>query len=196
LRKIRIALLGDELVTGVGDPKRLGWVGRIKSRLPQNSDVSCFELAWPNETSAGLLRRWRDEALPRFSAETENYLMIALGSGDIEAEISISRSRLNLASILDDAAREGVRAFVVGPVPSPEANKNNEIAALNAGYLDVTTRRGLVYVDCFSTLIDHEAQADEISVNDRGLPGQVGYGLIAWLILNRGWLGWLGLAEE
>jgi hypothetical protein len=37
---------------------------------------------------------------------------------------------------------------------------------------------------------------DEIAVNTRGLPGQVGYGLIAWLVLNRGWLEWLGLTEE
>jgi acyl-CoA thioesterase I len=195
LRKLRIALLGDELITGVGDPKKLGWVGRIKSRLPMDADVACFELAWPGETSAGLLRRWRDEALPRFAPETENFLMIALGSTDIDAEISISRSRLNLASILDDAAREGVRVFVVGPTPSADANKNVEVAALNAGFQDVTTRRGLNYVDCFSALVDHEAQRDEIAVSPRGLPGQVGYGVIAWLVLNRGWLAWLGLDQ-
>jgi acyl-CoA thioesterase I len=193
LRKIRIALLGDELVTGAGDPKKLGWVGRIKSRLPLEADVACFELAWPSDTSAGLLRRWREEALPRFAPDTDNFLMISLGSADIDAEISISRSRLNLASILDDAAREGVRVFVVGPIPSPDANRNLEIASLNAGFQDVTTRRGLNYVDCFSAMSDHEAQRDEIAKNERGLPGQVGYGLIAWLVLNRGWLGWLGL---
>jgi lysophospholipase L1-like esterase len=195
LRRIRIALLGDELVTGAGDPKKLGWVGRIKSRLPAEADVECFELAWPAETSAGLLRRWREEALPRFAPETENYLMIALGSHDIDAEVSISRSRLNLASILDDAAREGVRVFVVGPIPRSEANKNVEIAALNSGFQDVTTRRGLNYVDCFSALIDHEA-GREIDQSVRGLPGQVGYGVIAWMVLNRGWLAWLGLDQE
>lgn len=194
MRKIRIALLGDELLTGAGDPKHLGWVGRVKSRLPAQANVSCFELAWPRETSTGLLRRWRDEALPRFSAETENFLMIELGSADIDAEVSISRSRLNLASILDDAAREGVKAFVIGPTPTLDAKKNAEIASLNAGFQDVTTRRGLTYVDCFSALVDHEAQ-QEIETNE-GLPGQVGYGLIAWLVLNRGWLGWLGLDES
>jgi hypothetical protein len=27
------------------------------------------------------------------------------------------------------------------------------------------------------------------------MPGQTGYGLMAWLVLNRGWYQWLGLEE-
>ncbi|HEY7853741.1 MAG TPA: lysophospholipase, partial [Aquiluna sp.] len=35
----------------------------------------------------------------------------------------------------------------------------------------------------------------ELAKHARRLPGQVGYGLIAWLVLNRGWFEWLGLTE-
>jgi hypothetical protein len=28
------------------------------------------------------------------------------------------------------------------------------------------------------------------------LPGQIGHGLIAWLVLNRGWYEWLGLSVD
>jgi len=173
----------------------LGWLGRVQARLPQNEDVALFPLAMVNETSSELLERWKTEAMPRFSPETENYLVIALSTADIKAELTISRSRLNLASLLDDAAREGVKIFVVGPTPSGVAELDFEIDQLNAGFEDVVKRRQIPYVDCFRPLKDHEGWLQEVSVHSRKLPGQVGYGLMAWLVLNKGWFEWLGLTE-
>jgi lysophospholipase L1-like esterase len=195
LRQLRVVILGDELLSGAGDPKGLGWLGRVQARLPQNEDVALFPLAMVNETSSELLERWKTEAMPRFSPETENYLVIALSTADIAAELTISRSRLNLASLLDDAAREGVKIFVVGPTPSGVAELDVEIDQLNAGFEDVVKRRQIPYVDCFRPLKDHEGWLQEVSVHSRKLPGQVGYGLMAWLVLNKGWFEWLGLTE-
>lgn len=190
-----MVILGDELLTGNSDPKGLGWLGRVQARLPQGEDVSFFPLAVVSETTSELLERWRAEALPRFSPSTENYLVIALGSTDILAGLSISRSRLNLASILDDAKREGVKVFVIGPTPKGVKEFDAELAHLNEGFEDVVKRRELNYVDCFRPLIEHEGWAQEISQHPRKLPGQVGYGLVAWLVLNKGWFEWLGLTE-
>lgn len=195
MRQIRVVILGDEILSGVGDPKGLGWLGRVQTRIPQNADVAIFPLAMVNETSGALLERWRTEALPRFSPETENYLVIALGAADITAEISISRSRLNLASLLDDAMREGIKIFVLGPTPTGVKELDTEVDHLNAGFEDVVKRRQIPYVDCFRPLREHEGWLSEISFHPRRLPGQVGYGLIAWLVLNRGWFEWLGLTE-
>ena len=195
MRSLRVVILGDELLTASGDPKGLGWLGRVQARLPQNEDVALFPLAMVNETSSELLERWKTEAMPRFSPETENYLVIALSTADIKAELTISRSRLNLASLLDDAAREGVKIFVVGPTPSGVAELDFEIDQLNAGFEDVVKRRQIPYVDCFRPLKDHEGWLQEVSVHSRKLPGQVGYGLMAWLVLNKGWFEWLGLTE-
>jgi len=36
---------------------------------------------------------------------------------------------------------------------------------------------------------------DRLAV-DFSLPGQAGYGLIAWLVLHTGWHAWLGLPEN
>ena len=195
MRQLRVVILGDELLSGAGDPKGLGWLGRVQARLPQNEDVALFPLAMVNESSSELLERWKLEAMPRFSPDTENYLVVALGTSDIKAELTISRSRLNLASLLDEAAREGVKIFVIGPTPTGVAELDFEIDQLNAGFEDVVKRRQIAYVDCFRPLKDHEGWLQEVSTHSRKLPGQVGYGLMAWLVLNKGWFEWLGLTE-
>jgi len=195
MRSIRVVALGDELLTGAGDPKGLGWFGRVQARLPKGEDVAFFPLAKIGETTAELHARWQAEALPRFSPQTENFLVVCPSSKDIEAGVTISRSRLNLASLLDDAIREGVSVLVVGPAPTGVAEYDFEVAHLNDGFADVVKRRQLRYVDCFSPLRTHEEWLREIEIHPRKLPGQVGYGLIAWLVLNRGWFEWLGLTE-
>ncbi len=195
MRNLRVVVLGDELLTGAGDPKGLGWLGRVQARIPQGDDVAVFPLAKIGETTAQLLDRWQAEALPRFSKETENYLVLALSSQDILAQTTISRSRLNLASLLDDAIREGVSVFAVGPTPTGVAEYDAEVSELNAGFADVVKRRQLKYVDCFSPLKEHEGWLAEVSNHPRRLPGQVGYGLMAWLVLNKGWFEWLGMTE-
>ena len=97
MRSIRVVILGDELLTGAGDPKGLGWLGRVQARLPKGEDVAFFPLAMVDENTGELLERWKSEALKRFSPDSENYLVVALSSRDIEAGTTISRSRLNLA---------------------------------------------------------------------------------------------------
>ena len=191
----RVVILGDELLTGAGDPKGLGWLGRVQARLPKGDDVAFFPLAMIHETTGELLERWRREAMPRFSQDTENFLVLALGSHDIQAGVTISRSRLNLASLLDDAMREGVKVFVVGPTPTGVAEYDLEVQYLSEGFEDVVKRRGLIYVNCFEPLKDHDGWLSELAKHARRLPGQVGYRLIAWLVLNRGWFEWLGLTE-
>ncbi len=195
MRSLRVVVLGDELLTGAGDPKGLGWLGRVQARLPQGEDVAFFPLAKIGETTGALLERWRTEALPRFSKETENYLVIALGSQDIQAGTTLSRSRLNLASVLDDATREGVKVFVVGPAPTGVKEYDSEVGELSMGFADVVKRRQMKYVDCFNPLKEHDGYLAEVSQHPRRLPGQVGYGLIAWLVLNKGWFEWLGMTE-
>ena len=36
-RELRIVAVGDELVAGVGDPRALGWLGRVLARTPQDT---------------------------------------------------------------------------------------------------------------------------------------------------------------
>ena len=196
-RDIRIVVLGDILASTAGDPKGMGWVGRVTARTPNRRPrIDIFTLPVPGETSAGLSERWGREASLRFSPDTDNRLVLALPNTDPAAGISISRSRLNVATIIDEARRQGIEVFVVGPTPHSNAEVNYEVEHLSSGYEDVATRRQISFVDCFRPLVEHEGWNAEIEASDAGLPGQVGYGLIAWLVLNRGWFEWLGINND
>ena len=196
-RNIRIVVLGDGLVSAAGDPKGMGWVGRVTAKTPSISPrIDIFTLPAPDETTSMLADRWTDEVKRRFSADTENRLVIALSNADPAAGISISRSRLNIATIVDEAKRAGIESFLVGPTSHRNPELNSEIEHLASGFEDVANRRGIPFVDCFRPLVDHVGWNEEINLAENHLPGQIGHGLIAWLVLNRGWYEWLGLSID
>ncbi len=194
-RKLRIAAVGDELIAGVGDPRALGWLGRVLARTPQEGmSLEAYPLASPQEGTEALAARWRQECDRRFDDFHENRLVIGLSGRDIDFGLSTARSRLNLANILDGAAQLSIPAFVVGPPPSLDPALNKKLAELNTAFADVTTRRKHRYVDTFSPLQNHEQWRTDLAANG-GTPGQAGYGLMAWLVLHRGWYQWLNIPE-
>ncbi|MCZ2402458.1 lysophospholipase [Paenarthrobacter sp. Z7-10] len=194
-RKLRIVAVGDELIAGVGDPRALGWLGRVLARTPQDDvPVQAYALACPQEGTEGLAERWVQEVGRRFDEFHENRLVIGLSGRDIDFGLSPARSRLNLANILDGAAQKSIPVFVVGPPPGLDPVANKRLAELNAAFADVTTRRKHYYVDTFSPLQNHEQWRTDLAANG-GTPGQAGYGLMAWLVLHRGWNQWLNLPE-
>jgi lysophospholipase L1-like esterase len=195
-KQTRIVILGDETTTAIGDVKALGWVGRVIARTPvEEPIIDIYNIPAPGETSAGLVERWSQEVQRRFRPETDNRLVLALGNSDARQGISVSRSRLNVATIIDEAKRNDISVFVVGPLPSFDKALNYEIEHLATGYEDVCRRRSVLFVDLFHPLVDHEGFNAELEVSSRNSPGQTGYGLMAWLVLNRGWYPWLGLEE-
>jgi lysophospholipase L1-like esterase len=192
----RIVILGDETTTAIGDVKALGWVGRVIARTPaEDPIIDIYNVPSPGETSAGLLERWSLEVQRRFRPETQNRIVLALGNADASEGISVSRSRLNVATVIDEARRNDFSVLVVGPSPSFNKALNYEIEHLATGYEDVCKRRNIPFVDFFHPLVDHEGFNVELEVSARNMPGQTGYGLMAWLVLNRGWYPWLGLEE-
>lgn len=119
-RHVRIVALGDELLSGVGDPRALGWFGRVISKTPiEGITLEHYALAMPGEGTEALSERWQDEAVARFSAVTadggtpERHLVVALNDTDLYSATSSARSRLNLANILDRASQEGIRCLVL-----------------------------------------------------------------------------------
>ncbi|MCC3273795.1 lysophospholipase [Arthrobacter zhangbolii] len=194
-RRIRLAAVGDELLAGHGDPRALGWLGRVLARTsPENVNLQAYSLAAPHEGTEALANRWLAEAGRRFDDGCENRLVIGLSDRDLDLELTTARSRLNLANILDGAAQMSIKVFVVGPPPGLDPERNRKLADLSAAFGDVTTRRKHVYVDTLSPLLNHEQWRNDLAANG-GTPGQAGYGLMAWLVLHRGWYQWLDLPD-
>ena len=194
-RRIRLAAVGDELLAGHGDPRALGWLGRVLARTtPDNVNLEAYSLAAPREGTEALANRWLQEAGRRFEDGCENRLVIGLSDRDLDLELSTARSRLNLANILDGAAQMSIKVFVVGPPPGLDIERNRRLADLSAAFGDVTTRRKHVYVDTLTPLVSHGQWRTDLAANG-GTPGQAGYGLMAWLVLHRGWYRWLDLPE-
>src|SRR5690606_10080683 len=86
--------------------------------------IDVFTAALPGETSADLAERWDVDVQRRYSAQgqadgtIDHRVVVAMGRGDVDAGISLARSRLNLAKILDGLERLRIPAFVVGPPPT------------------------------------------------------------------------------
>ena len=188
----RIHFIGDELVAGYGDPRALGWAGRVMARTPRDLDAFWATLAVPRETTVQLADRWPSEVALRSTHTGLNRLVIGLGTADVGSGISPARSRLALANILDKAASEQRACFVVGPPPLPGVNPDGT-AALSRAVTEVCHRRRVPYVETFEPLRNHEQWTADVAAAGGAHPGQAGYGLLAWLVLHRGWYEWLGV---
>lgn len=192
MEETRLSFIGDELVAGYGDARALGWTGRVMARTPREADILWTSLAVPGETTAQLADRWQAEVSRRTTHTGVNRLVVALGVADVRAGVSYARSRLALANILDTAASDHRECFVVGPPPlggvDPDA-----VAQLATAAYEVCARRKIPFVDAFEPLRNHEQWNADVSAAGGAHPGQAGYGLLAWLVLHRGWYEWLGL---
>ncbi|MGJ9402464.1 GDSL-type esterase/lipase family protein [Arthrobacter sp. KK5.5] len=194
-RIIRIAAVGNELLAGHGDPRALGWYGRVLARTAADDvRLESYTLASPDEGTEVLAQRWLEEAGRRFGDGCDNRLVVALSDFDLDVGLSTARSRLNLANILDAASQLSIKALVVGPTPGLDTERNTRLAELSAAYGDVASRRHHAFVDTFGPLQNHEQWRSDLAANG-GLPGQAGHGLVAWLVLHRGWHKWLELPE-
>lgn len=193
-RDIGLCFVGDGFVAGYGDPKALGWVSRVVGRTDApDVTLTSYNLGVRGASSADAMTRWRAECPPRWEGRAERRLVIGVGAEDVAQGVTTARSRLNLANVLDDASSTGIAAFVVGPTPTLDAEVNARLRVLMEAQADVCARRRVPFVDCFSPLVGHDQWQSDLAAGDSVHPGQAGYGLIAWLVLNSGWREWLQL---
>ncbi|HET8616533.1 MAG TPA: GDSL-type esterase/lipase family protein [Actinomycetales bacterium] len=197
VRDVRLCVVGDSYVTGYGDPKALGWVGRVVARTPRDGlDLTVHQLGVRGDSTAGVLARWREETGRRWQEGTDNRLVLAVGSNDVGQGISLARTRLNLANVVDEAVALGLQPFVVGPPPMLHPAANEALRPVVDAERDVCERRSVRFVDCFTPLLGHAQWFADLGPGDGMHPGQAGYGLLAWLVLHGGWGAWLGVPTD
>ncbi|MDN4478300.1 GDSL-type esterase/lipase family protein [Demequina lignilytica] len=190
-----VFLVGDELVAGHGDPKALGWAGRVAARtLPVAPDLRFHVLAVPGETTGEMTSRWDEEALrrTRHDEAEANHVLFAVGRGDVTRGVSPTMTRLNIANALDRAHALGFRTLMAGPPPGREED-NPRIAELAAVLEDAASRREVGYIDMYGPLARHDQWTADMATGRDALPLQAGYGLMAWLVLHSRWHSWLGI---
>lgn len=183
-------VLGDELVAGTGDPRAMGWVGRVAARTAQERfRLTAHALGVPGETTTGMAARWQAEAGPRLGADGR--LVLGLGVADLRAGTVTARSRLNVANVLDAAAESGLPCLVVGPPPVLPGGPDDALArglrGLSDAFAEVCERRGVTYVDLLAGLTGNPDWEADLAASGGRVPGQAGYGLMAYLVLHGGW---------
>lgn len=192
---MRLCVIGDELVAGVGDPRALGWVGRVVARTAFPSSPMVMPLGFPGESTKDLSLRWEHEVLPRFAGDADHRLVVAVGCADVSAGVSTPRTRLHLANIADSAIGRGIPVMFVGPPPLAGV-ASGAVAELSAAVADVAHRRRLPFVNCYNPLVSNDQWFEDMAASDTRtpagvtLPAQAGYGLLAWLVLHQGWYEW------
>jgi len=96
-----------------------------------------------------------------------------------------------LERVLDEAARLGLPAFVVGPPPSCDPAQDDRIAGLSAHFATACAASSVPFVGVVEALRASAAWGDEARAGDGVHPGAGGYEAMAELVLDGGWPEWL-----
>jgi lysophospholipase L1-like esterase len=194
---MRISFIGDSLVAGTGDPDFLGWAGRVcKSARARGHDVTCYNLGIRGNTSADILRRWREEAEARTVAGQDCRLVFSFGVNDtkdidgqriVEAVQAIAQARMIL---MDAVGWQPV--LMVGPPPIIDEVRNARIGELSGRLAHLCNKLGLPFFDSFAALYTNQPWLDAVLAGDRVHPVAQGYEVWAGLVDSwSAWRNWL-----
>ena len=197
-RDVGLCFVGSSMTAGYGDPKGLGWVGRVVGRTQHpDLDLTAYNLGVRGDTSADVMARWRSETRPALG-EPDRASAGRLGGRQRHrhrASVSPGPGSTSPTS----STRRRPAASRCSSWASPRASRpsgTRGIEALAEAQADVCARRGVAYVDCFKPLVGHEQWLSDVNASpDRVHPGQAGYGLIAWLVLHNGWNDWMRISS-
>ena len=191
---LRLAVVGDELVAGAGDPKGLGWLGRVAGPHPDARPADRHGARGARRDEHGprrpLGRRGHAPLLPRGRQPAGRRARPGRRRRRAcRSPAAGSTSRTSSTSPSSAGSRRSSSAPRPAAPPTPRSS-----ADLSAAFADVATRRRVPFVDTFTPLAAHEQWLGDLAAGDGILPGQAGYGLMAWLVLHTGWHAWLGPA--
>lgn len=190
MRDVRVCVFGDVLVAGFGDPKALGWVGRVAARTPPSTGIAltAYPLGVRGEAIEDIVVRMPLESASRFARGEEHRVVLA--PGVIDAERAVPAQRASAALEFGLTATD-VPSLVIGPPPMGDGTLRERVAELDAAYAATCERLGVPYIATFPGLDGrkpwHDARTDD------GHPNQTGYGLLTRVILDGGWYEWLGV---
>lgn len=195
--EVHVLFFGDSHTVGVGDPSGLGWVGRVVAAThAEGIPLVPYNLGVRGETSEDVMRRWQDEATARAS-DLETKVVFAVGANDTAEEEEASRVELTdsvgaLAAMLRQADEAGLPAIVVGPAPVGDEQQVERIANLSSRFAEACEPEGVPFVEVTASLRGNGTWREQIAASDEAHPGAAGYDALAHIVLESGWLDWVG----
>jgi acyl-CoA thioesterase-1 len=192
VRDVRVCVFGDSFVAGVGDPKALGWVGRVAARTPASTGVALtlYPLGVRGQSTEDVVVRMPLETSSRFARGDEHGVVLAVGIADAFAAVPVARSAVTLEFGLRST---DVSRLVIGPPPVGPPEVRERLAELDAAFAEVCERLDVAYISTYAPLADHGPWLRQ-SFADGVHPGQAGYGMLAYVVLHGGWYDWLEIA--
>jgi lysophospholipase L1-like esterase len=145
------------------------------------------------------MRRWQGEAAARAS-DLETKVVFAVGANDTAEEeeeeeaspVELTDSVGALAAVLRQANGAGLPALVVGPAPVGEEQQVERIANLSSRFAEACQQMGVPFVEVTASLRGNGTWREEIAASDEAHPGAAGYDALAHIVLESGWLDWVG----
>ncbi|HEY7294529.1 MAG TPA: GDSL-type esterase/lipase family protein [Dehalococcoidia bacterium] len=194
---MRICFIGDSFVNGTGDPRCLGWSGRICAAARRaGHDLTYYNLGIRRDTSAGIRARWEDEAVRRLPPGVAAGLVFSFGTNDTTVEdgrrrVPPDESLANAAAILGGAARL-YPVLMVGPPPLADDEQNGRTVALSREFAAVCEAAGVPYLPVVEALLTSPHWLREAAAGDGAHPGARGYAELAGLVQRwPAWRRWL-----
>ncbi|HZA19186.1 MAG TPA: GDSL-type esterase/lipase family protein [Pseudonocardiaceae bacterium] len=188
VRDVRICVLGDSYVVGVGDLTGQGWVGHVAlaARL-RRQDLTVYNLGVRHDTSVDVSRRWFGEVRSRLKDGDVFGVVFAFGLNDVdvrsgERRVPRSRTLAVLGKMLDDAHGARWATFVVGPPPVADIETMRRIDDLATGMGEVCAAREVPFADVTAALSCDEIWSQEVAAGDAYHPSTRGYERLAALL--------------
>ena len=185
---VRICVLGDSYVVGVGDLTGQGWVGHVAlAARVRGLDLTVYNLGVRRDTSVDISHRWLGEVRLRLKDGDVFGVVYAFGLNDVDVRsgqrrVPRSRTLTVLGKMLDDAHGARWATFVVGPPPVADVETTRRIGDLATGMGEVCAARGVPFVNVTAALSCDQVWNQEVAAGDAYHPLARGYERLAALI--------------
>jgi len=196
---MRICFFGDSFVSGTGDDACLGWVGRACAAARRaGRDVTCYNLGIRGDTTAHVLKRWRDEADARLVAEHDGRLVFSFGANDCCPATDGAGVRVAPGQALENAeailkvARASRPTLMVGPLPVGDVATDRRIVELSAEFATLCANLGVPYLELFGLVAASPVWSQEVARGDGAHPNMGGYREVAEAFMHWDiWRNWI-----
>lgn len=185
---IRVLAFGDSITYGIGDAAGNGWAGILQREFCLRGD-RFYNLGIPGDTSADVLRRFRQESRARLCrAAPEDRICVIFGVGANDAKgigrpesplVPLPAFKRNLARLTSLAKTVASDVVFVGLIPVDEGVPlygeqfftNAAFERYNSALREHCRRKGAAFVDMFDGWRSRDVKkllADGLHPNSRG----------------------------